>query len=439
MARSDALGVLEHPDQERRRGWPFALDPGRVIFAFAIALVVYVFALNETNPETTQRPDFDVPVEVVNTPPRLVFAGPTPRVQVRVRAPQDVFNRLRPTSFVAQIDASNAREGDVDLPVTVRAEEALVYDVTAVPPRVTLRFESVQERTLPVRVNLVGQTPTGYRTGDVSAEPQRVTVSGPASVVSRAFEAVVDVNVDRVTVSVNGAFTPRVVDDRQIDVRDVTLRPPSVNVTVPISQQTQFKEVGVRPRIIGSPAAGYILEPVAVQPVTATLVGEASALEAVSFVETQPIDVTGISTATVRRVGLIPPANTLLLQPGQQVDVTVRVAPLTITQTLRVIPTVINVPTGKILARPPDAVDVTISGPAPTLANLTARDLRVVIDLRGFVGPRDQVDARVDNLPTGMQLQSISPPAVLIEVRDPPATPTLVPPTPAVQVLPPSA
>jgi YbbR domain-containing protein len=430
MARSDPLTLLEHPEQRRRRWLPFALDPGRLLFALAIALVLYVFVLNETNPETTQRPDFEVPVEIVNVPPRLVMTGPSPRIQVRVRAPQDVFNRLRPTNFVAQIDASSAHEGGIDLPVNVRSDESLVREVTADPSRVTLTFEAVQERTLPVRVNLVGQLPSGYRAGDITTDPQRVTVSGATSVVNRAFEAVVDVNVDRVTVSVNGAFTPRVLDERQQEIKDLTVRPSSVNVTVPIAQQTQFKEVGVRPKITGAPAPGYIVEPVAVQPATVTLAGEPSALEGATVAETQSIDISGISSATVRRVGVVAPPNTVLLQPGQQVDVTIRVSPLTITQTLHVIPSVINIPPGKVLARQPDAVDVTISGPAPTLANLTAKDIRAVIDLKGFVGPRDQVDARVENLPAGMDVASVVPPAVLIELRDAPPPPTATPAVP---------
>ena len=115
--------------------------------------------------------------------------------------------------------------------------------------------------------------------------------------------------------SINGAFTPRVVDNRGNDLKDLNLRvnPQSVTVQVPITQQTLYKQVGIRPNTQGQPAAGYALQPLEVNPPTATLVGDAAGLEAVSLVDTAPVDISGISSTIVRTVALIPPPRTLLL------------------------------------------------------------------------------------------------------------------------------
>src|SRR5947209_871114 len=78
---------------------------------------------------------------------------------------------------------------------------------------VTINLEEIQERVLPVRVNVTGQVPQGYTQGEARADPDRVTVAGAASLVGRASEALVDVSIDRVTVSVNGVYTPRIIDD----------------------------------------------------------------------------------------------------------------------------------------------------------------------------------------------------------------------------------
>lgn len=412
-----------------RRG--FRVDVGRLVFALALAVLLYVFAVNETNPETTRRPTFSVPVEVVNAPPRLVVTGPVPSVELRVRAPQDVFNGLRPNDFVAQADASGAREGDVELPVTVRSEQGEVRDVSAAPARITVRFEPVQERTLPVRVNSTGQVPAGYRVGDARTDPARVVASGPRSVAQRAVEAVVDVSLDRATVTVNGAFTPRVVDDRGTEIKGLALRTTSVNVEVPIVQQAQFKEVGVRPLIIGQPAAGYFVEPVTMDPPTVTLVGDPSVLQEVSFVDTAPVDVSGLSTSAVRRVGLAPSRNTILLRPDQTVDVTIRVSPLIITQVLRVMPAVSNLPSNLLVDDRIDMVEVTLSGPAPTLSNLTARDLRVVLNVSGAKTGTNDVEVQVQNVPQGMTLDGVKPSRVTLRLRDAPPTPAPITPTPA--------
>lgn len=409
---------------------PFSIDLGRGALALLISLAVYFFALSESNPETTRRTEFTVPVEVVNRPAGLVLTNPPPPVQLRVRAAVDVFNRLRPESFVAQADASNATAGEAELFVVARALDADVREVIPDPARVRVRLEEIQERTVPVRVNVTGQVPAGYQMGTPRSEPPRVTVAGPSSQVRNAQEAVADINVERTTVSVNGAFTPRVVDARGNELRELTIRPQSITVGVPITQQAQFKEVGVRPNIVGRPAAGYLLEPVEVTPATVTLVGETAVLEAASFVETEPIDISGLNTSIVRRAGLVPPANTLLLQTGQTVSITLRASPLNISQTLRVPLTVINIPRGLVLARQPEPVDVVISGPAPTLSNLTARDFRVNVSVAGLGAGSHQVAAQVENLPQGMTLERIMPQTPAVELRPAPVTPTPLP-TPA--------
>src|SRR5919201_1405744 len=182
---------------------PFYIDFGRALFAVALAILLYFVALSETNPADQRDLGSPVPVQPVNVPSGLVITTPDP--EVRAVQPE---------------------------PATVR-----------------LHLEEVREQVLPVRVNSTGQPPPGYQVGTPSVDPSRITVAGPASYVSRATEAVVDVSVDRLTVSINGVYTPRIVDERGNDLKDLNLRanPPAVTVQVPITQQTQYKEVGVRP------------------------------------------------------------------------------------------------------------------------------------------------------------------------------------------------
>ncbi|HEY0582357.1 MAG TPA: CdaR family protein, partial [Chloroflexota bacterium] len=267
-------------------------------------------------------------------------------------------------------------------------------------------------------------------------DPPRVTVAGAASLVGRATEAVVDVSVDRVTVSVNAVYTPKIVDDRGFDLRDLNLRaaPPSVTVQVPITQQTQYKEVGIRPVMQGQPAPGYALQPLEVNPATATLVGDSAGLEGANLVETAPIDINGISTTVVRNVALVAPPRTILLQPGQTVTVTIRVTTLTVDQTVRVPPAVTNLSGSVRLARPLDLVSVTISGPAPALSTLALNpsDFRVIVDASGKGPGRYDLDVKVQSVPNGLTLTDYSPKKIQVDLNEapPPPTPTPAPPPP---------
>ena len=417
---------------------PFYVDLGRAAFAVALAILLYFVALAETNPADQRDPGFSVPVQPVNLPPGLVVTTPPPPVGVRVTAPQSVFSRLRTESFTAQVDASGARAGDNDLPIAVTTTDPEVRGVQPNQSRVLLHLEEVREQALPVRVNLTGQVPSGYQLGNAVVDPPRVTVAGATSFLSRASEADVDVSVDRVTVSINGVFTVRIIDERGNDLKDLNLRPtpPAVTVQVPITQQTQYKEVGVRPVTQGQPAPGYALQPFEVNPPHATLVGDATGLEAANLVDTAPIDINGISTTIVRSVALLPPSRTLLLQDGQTVTVTIRVTTLTVNQTVRVPPTVINLSGAVQLARPLDLVSVSVSGPAPALQSLSLNpnDFKVVLDAAGKGPGRYDLDVRVQQVPQGLTLEDFSPKRLQVDLVQAPATPTPVPtliPTPS--------
>jgi YbbR domain-containing protein len=409
------------------------IDIGRAVFAVALAVLVYFVAVNETNPEGQQKIP-SVPAQPVNVPSGLANTSAPATVALWVRAPTNVLNRQRAESFTVQVDASTAQAGDNDLPLTVTWTDPEVRSAVPEPQLVRLHFEEIRPQVLPVRVNIVGQVPSGYQQGQATVDPPSVTVTGAASIVGRATGAVVDVSVDRVTVSVNGVYTPRIVDDRGNDLKDLNLRaaPPSVTVQVQISQQTQYKEVGVRPKVSGQPAAGYALQPLEVNPATATLAGDQAAIEAANFVDTAPIDINGISTTIVRSVALAPPQGTYLLQQGQTVNITVRVTTLTVTQTVRVPPTVINLGSNVQLVRPPDLVSLTISGPAPALSTLSLNpsDFKVLLDVAGKGPGRYDIDVKMQQVPTGLKLDDFSPKRISVELREAPLPPTPTPQPP---------
>jgi YbbR domain-containing protein len=184
---------------------PFPVDMGRAVFAVGLAVLLYFVALSETNPADQRQTSFTVPVQVVNVPSGLVITSPPPGVRLWVIAPLNVFSRLRPESFAAQVDATGARAGDNDnLPITVTTTDPEVRSVQPDQASVRLTLEEVRQQVLPVRVNLSGQPPTGYQQGAPTVDPARITVAGAASLVGRATAAVVDVSIDRVTVSVDG-------------------------------------------------------------------------------------------------------------------------------------------------------------------------------------------------------------------------------------------
>jgi YbbR domain-containing protein len=410
----------------------FRFDLGRAIIALGLACALWIVVQNEQNPERTDIPAIAVPVDVVNTPPGLIVVSEQPQIQVRVRMPNESWSLLRPGSFRATADASNASPGVNELPVRVEALEPRVRQVDPIPALANVVLEEVSERIMPVRLNILGNVPFGYAYSTPKINPENVTVSGASSAVQRVDSVVVDIRLDSLTVSLNATYAPRALDARGTEVRSVRINPSTVNVEVPVAQQVGYKEVGVRPVVRGSVAAGYYLQPIEIEPATVTVVGSPAALANVSFVDSEPVDVSNLSSNVVRRVQVVAPSGLSLLQP-QPVSLTIRVTPLTVSQTLRVGPTIQGLGAGLELVGDVQRVDVTLNGPAPTLQTLTPRDFQVVVDLTGLGPGRHDIEPKVA-VPGGFTLERVDPARVSVTIR---AIPTPIPsPTPILAPIP---
>lgn len=396
------------------------------MIAIGLACALWIVVQNEQNPERTDIPALTIPVEVVSSPAGLVVVSEQPQIQVRVRMPSESWSLLRTGSFRATADASNASPGVNELPVRVETLEPRVRQVDPVPPLVNVVVEEVSERIMPVRLNILGNVPFGYAYSTPRIAPENVTVSGASSAVQRVDSIVVDIRLDGLTVSLNATYAPRPLDARGTEVRAVRVNPSTVNVEVPVAQQVGYKEVGVRPVVRGRVSPGYLLQPVEVEPATVTVVGSPAALSNVSFVDTEPVDVSNLSSSVVRRVQVVPPTGLTLLQP-QPVSLTIRVTPLTVSQTLRVAPTIQGLPQGMEIVGDVQPVDITLNGPAPTLQTLTPRDFRVVLELNNLGAGRHELEPKVA-VPGGFSLERVEPARVVVTLR---AAATPVPsPTP---------
>lgn len=392
-----------------------SLDLGRAFLAVLLAGSLWMVIQAEENPDRTSVTEFGVPVDVVNAPPNLVMVGEPPPIQVRVRVPIDVWPRLRPSMFRATIDAGSATVGANELPITVERLDSAIRSAEPASPRASLVFEEIREVSVPVRVNQLGSVPFGYTAQPPRTQPDRITVIGPASRVQRVESAVVEVRLDAVTVSMDANFAPRLFDSRGTEVTGLRFNPATVSVAIDVAQQVTYKEVGVRPKVTGRLASGYFVEGLESEPAAVTAVGDPRALADVNFIETQPIDISNVSSTVVRRIQLAPPRGIGLVQV-QPVTVTVRVTPIETTQVIRVQPAVQGLAPGQVLASEVTPLDLTIRGPAPTLRTLTNRDFSAVLSVAGLEPGQHVVQPTV-TVPAGIRLEQIEPVQVTIALR----------------------
>jgi YbbR domain-containing protein len=83
--------------------------------------------------------------------------------------------------------------------------------------------------------------------------------------------------------------------------------------------------VKVVPQVRGTPAAGFAIQRVEVEPATVRITGPRSTIETRGEVPTVPIDVSGSRRSVTQSVGLMLPASTYLIRE-RAVRVTVEIA-----------------------------------------------------------------------------------------------------------------
>lgn len=388
------------------------LDIGRGLLALVISIALFSVVQRDQNPPETG--SFDVPVDLVNAPPGLLVLGEDPArsVQVRVSAPRDTWLSLRPSAVHAFVDLSKATPGgDHSYPVSVEPPDSRIRVLQVVPPQLSVRLDENIERSVPVRLTRAGNVPFGYEAGDAEVEPTMVAVGGPASIVRRLEGASVEIKLDGLTVQVDGRYRPIPVDAQGqpvvLEGPGLRLSPPAVRVRIPITQQLSYKTVGVQPNVVGAVQSGYVVQGISTEPSAVTIVGSPQALAAVNVAQTASIDLTDASSTFARQVSVVVPEGVSLIQEGLA-RVTVRLAPIDLTQSLTAVPVPEDVTAGLQVVSALPSVQIVLQGAPSAARALDPSDLRVGLSLAGLEAGSHQVEVQA-TAPVGMSVQSINP------------------------------
>ncbi|MHB0868523.1 MAG: CdaR family protein [Chloroflexota bacterium] len=402
------------------------INSGLAALALLVSISLWVLVINDQNPERTDTTDFSIPVEITKVPPGLVVMNSPEPVRFKIRAPKDKWAGIRTASFRASVDLSRQGPGIQAVPVMSEVSDPQVKVLEVVPATVSVRLEEIQERTLPVKVNLVGNVPFGYVYRAPKVEPEVVVASGPASVLQGVQTASVEVRLEGITVEIDSAFHPVPADSTGSPVRNVQLSPQTVNVRLPVDQQVSYKQVGIRPSATGNVASGYWIESVTADPSSVTVVGDPKVLAGINFLETEPLNLGGSSTSVVQDLKIAVPQGISLVQQ-QTTRVRVTVSALQTSQVVRLAPQVINLDPKLQVIGAPSYLEVALQGPAPIMQGMRLDTVMVTLDASGLGEGVHSVQATV-SAPPALSVVSVSPQTVDLALA-PAATSTPVPPT----------
>lgn len=235
-----------------------------------------------------------------------LLSDPTELLQditVRMEVAQSNYSRVNAQNVQVVADLSSVRSsGTQEVPLKATSGSGRVTDV--MPESVSLTFEPLDSRLIPVNVELTGEKNESNWYNISRTNPSAVTVSGAASVVRSISQA-------RVYSDVTGAdrsyvrAEPYVLLDgegKEISQDQLTRSASSITVTtdvyptrdIPVS--TEIGEV-VRGRV----AEGYTISDITIQPEFITVAADESLLAGISELLIEPVNVDGQSQSIAAR------------------------------------------------------------------------------------------------------------------------------------------
>jgi len=400
------------------RNWPLRLG------AILLATVLYSGLVLGQNVRTWAG---EVPVDPIRPPiGATLLSDLDPVTLIRYRAPLDV-GVLSPDSFRATVDLSriDAVPGGqaTTVPVTVIALDQRVQVVDYVPRELEVRLDPVEVRQMPVNV-ILGSVAEGLDIGPPQTEPSSVTVRGASSRVNSISGVVARLSIDASALNVDREIELVAVDGNGNQVSNVEIDPQRARVRIAVARQLATRTLPVVPQLTGTPAPGYRVTSINVEPLIVTVSGEEATVTRLETAPTQPLDIDGRTSDLEAMVGFDLPEG-ISVSGSDQVRILLTIAEERGSQTYNAGVALVGEVPELVYALGSTQVAITLGGTLTELVALDAASLVAAADVSGLDPGTHQVTLEVTP-PGDLELLSTAPSEVLITIS-PSALPSLPP------------
>lgn len=414
------------------------------IISLAIAVLIWLIVRNVQDPVIVQT-FYDIPVTLVNESylsnnmkiPLLIDGDDT--VKVRIKAEESVIKELKKEDIVAQADMTQIYMDATPkmVPVEVTCKGIADDNITVTPRNIQVDIENQTSVEKTIAVNTGDTTPDkDYEVGSLQANPEKVTISGPESIINKIDKVVAKIDVTGMKESnVELDSELKIYDKNQDELSEKQLS--YLNLAGvqdnKIKIQAQFwkvqKNVKIGAEYSGSPQYGYEVDSVSVVPETLSLAGTDEALQKLAAegntltIPASYIDVSGKDSDFDVKVDiseLLPENMKLARDINSTVIATVKILPYN-SRDYEVSPTQIKVenkPENMNYKFEPDKIVARIKAKEEDLDNLKTDDIQMKIDLKDAKAGENTLPVTV-TLPEGYELvEDITVKVALIEASE---------------------
>jgi YbbR domain-containing protein len=400
-----------------RFGENFALK----IISVIIAIILWLIAIREQNPEITRNYE-NIPIEVVNENKfkqkgLTLMYDITDKVSISVRGRARDLERVVVDQLKGLLDLS-----EINRP----GEHRLLIDIRGLPSGVTLRrkpeiivkSDYLVYKDVAIVPKVDVKEAEGFLALSYRIKPSdTIKVFGPETLVRRIYQASVSLEANDVSFTVEQSLPVQLLDQqgKLIESKYINIEPMFVMITVPVYP---LKTLPVEPNITGTPHDNYEVVEVEVYPREITVSGDKAVLDKMDSIGTQVMDIQD-ATADVKRTLKFQQYDGVFIAPSNpnEVEVLVRIKEKNIQRSLTIRNIqMINIPENRQAELETTSAEIVLSGPASIIKSMDEDSVKAYVDLSNVSRGEHRLKIMVD-IPQGTEITEIKPNEATVKVK----------------------
>ena len=292
--------------------YKFTDNLGLKIIAVIFAAFLWLIVVNLDNPVSTQTFS-EVPVTIINED-IILSAGDTyqvlgeEKVSVVVSATRQVRQKLTKEDIVATADIKemDTSTGLVPIKISIPNYAGKYESAEAAPRNLQIQREKSGKKVLSLTVSTGdSKVRDGYILGDMTVNPDKVTITGPESILDQIDRAVALIDVEGLAKDSEETAKLGLYDISGNPISQTRLGNNLVEGGITVSVEVlKIKSVPISLSVSGTPAEGYKYTGYSSEPETVQIYGEKDVVDKIEEIDVHVIDVSGASQPIQKSVNI---------------------------------------------------------------------------------------------------------------------------------------
>ena len=309
--------------------------------------------------------------------------------------------------------------------INVRSSTGQVVSYS--PSQIEVEIDTLITHTVPVEVRKEGELPDGYWAGDVQLGSSVITLEGAATDLMQIAKAVGTIDLTDRTENVNQSMVLTLCDEdgNEIDSSILFGGLPTIVAKLEILP-SKLVPIDVDAAIIGRDALPENFEIVSdgtsLENNLVRIVGDAEAIEKVTSLSLETLDVTGLTESVQQELAILVPEGVRIVGDST-VNVQVTIREKTGTLSFEELPIeIVGLARGQEASLNEELAELTFTGRVSQLAGITRGDITVYADVTGLTAGTHAVKLAVqmngEDLPSDLQCTFTSADTVQVTIKE---------------------